>query len=494
MQKYKKNGLPSPFKTHIAFVLKHHIASLLSGNTGFLLTESQLSAVDKLSEFVLSAETDQVFLIRGYAGTGKTTLISQLTSALDTLQLKSVLLAPTGRAAKVLMSYTGKNAWTIHKKIYRQKSSTDGFGTFILDKNLYKYTWFIVDEASMISNETAENSVFGTGRLLDDLMEYVYSGEGCRLILTGDTAQLPPVGLDVSPALNKQGLEATGFGVIECELSDVVRQKTESGILWNATQIRNRLFSENWQGGFFRVQTSGFADVVRISGGELTERITESYDKYGIFETTVLTRSNKRANLYNKGIRNSVLFRDSEIARGDLLMVVKNNYFWVNGETDIEFIANGDIAEITHIYGFEEMYGFRFANVSLNFPDYDNAGMECKIILNSIEVESASLNRDDIVTLYNAIAEDYADIKNKRERWKKIKADPYFNALQVKFAYAVTCHKSQGGQWNNVYVDTGYLTEEMINREFIRWLYTAFTRARERLYLVNFDKRFFEEE
>jgi exodeoxyribonuclease V len=475
-------------------VLKNHIAGLLSGNSEFQLTESQLSAVDKLSEFVLSRETDDVFLIRGYAGTGKTTLISQLTNALDALQIKSVLLAPTGRAAKVLMSYTGKNAWTIHKKIYRQKSSTDGFGTFVLDKNLHKHTWFIVDEASMISNETAENSVFGSGRLLNDLMEYVFTGEGCRLILTGDTAQLPPVGLDISPALDKKGLEATGFGVIECELSDVVRQKTESGILINATRIRNRLFSENWKGGFFPVQISGFSDVIRISGGELTEQISESYGKYGIFETTILTRSNKRANLYNKGIRKSVLFRDSEISRGDLLMIVKNNYFWVNEETNIDFIANGDIAEITHIYGLEEMYGFRFAHVSLRFPDYEDAEMECKIILDSIEVESASLTREDLVRLFHAISEDYAEIKNKRERWKKIKVDPYFNALQVKFAYAVTCHKAQGGQWNNVFVDTGYLTEEMINREFIRWLYTAFTRAREKLYLVNFDKRFFEEE
>jgi exodeoxyribonuclease-5 len=475
-------------------VLKNHIASLLSGHSEFQLTESQLSAVDKLSEYILSREADDIFLIRGYAGTGKTTLISQLTNALGSLQIKSVLLAPTGRAAKVLMSYTGKNAWTIHKKIYRQKSSVDGFGTFVLDKNLHINTWFIVDESSMISNETTENSVFGSGRLLEDLLEYVYTGEGCRLILTGDTAQLPPVGLDISPALDKKRLEAAGFGVIECELSDVVRQKTESGILINATRIRNMLFSDSWQGGFFPVQIRGFADVFRISGGELTEYISESYGKCGVFETTVLTRSNKRANLYNKGIRNAVLFRDSEISRGDLLMIVKNNYFWINEETNIDFIANGDIAEITHIFGYEELYGFRFANVSLRFPDYEDTEMECKIILDSIGVESASLTREDLVKLFHAIAEDYAEIKNKRERWKKIKDDPYFNALQVKFAYAVTCHKAQGGQWKNVFVDTGYLTEEMISREFTRWLYTAFTRAREKLYLVNFDKRFFEEE
>jgi exodeoxyribonuclease V len=475
-------------------VLKNHIASLLSGNPEFQLTESQLYAVDKLSDYILSQEVDDIFLIRGYAGTGKTTLISQLTHVLETLQLKSVLLAPTGRAAKVLMSYTGKNAYTIHKKIYRQKSSSDGFGTFILDKNLHKQTWFIVDESSMISNETGESSVFGSGKVLDDLVEYVYSGEGCRLILTGDTAQLPPVGLNVSPALDKQGLENMGFGVIDCELRDVVRQKTESGILINATLIRERLFSESWEYGFFPIEIKGLSDVTKISGGELTEYVSDSYDKNGLFETTILTRSNKRANLYNKGIRTSVLFRDTEISKGDLLMIVKNNYFWLSEEMSFDFIANGDIAEITHIFGYEELYGFRFANVSLCFPDYEDAEMECKIILDTLEVESASLTREDMIRFFNAVSEDYADIKNKRERWKKIKADPYFNALQVKFAYAVTCHKAQGGQWNTVFVDTGYLTEEMINKEFVRWLYTAFTRAREKLYLVNFNKRFFEEE
>jgi exodeoxyribonuclease V len=475
-------------------VLKDHIAALLSVNPDFQLTESQQVVVEKLSGYLVSQEADSIFMIRGYAGTGKTTLIGQLTQVLETLKLKSVLLAPTGRAAKVLTSYTGCNAYTIHRKIYRQKSSADGFGSFVLDRNLHKYTLFIVDESSMISNESGENSVFGSGRLLDDLLEYVYTGEGCRLILSGDTAQLPPVGLSLSPALDPQELEKMGFGVTDCELREVVRQQSASGILVNATAIRDRLFSGKWEGGFFTLVTKTFSDVIRITGGELTERIAESYDACGVFETTVLTRSNKRANLYNKGIRKSVLYRDSEIARGDLLMIVKNNYFWISEESNVDFIANGDIAEITHIFGYEQMYGFRYANVSLRFPDYEDAELQCKILLDTLEVESASLTREDQLRLFNTVSEDYADIKNKRERWKKIRVDPYFNALQVKFAYAVTCHKAQGGQWNTVFVDTGYLTEEMINKEFLRWLYTAFTRAREKLYLVNFDKHFFAEE
>jgi exodeoxyribonuclease V len=475
-------------------MLKNHIAAMLSGNNEFQLTESQLRMVEKLSEYVVSQANDTIFLIRGYAGTGKTTMINQLTSVLESMQIRSVLLAPTGRAAKVLMGYTGKSAFTIHKKIYRQKSSTDGFGTFVLDKNLHTYTWFIVDESSMISNESVESSVFGSGRLLNDLMEYVFTGEGCRLVLAGDTAQLPPVGINLSPALDKNVLEQSGFSVMDCELTDVVRQHTTSGILVNATLLREKLFSDEGSSGFFHIQIAGFNDIQRIAGSGLIETISESYEKTGIFETTILTRSNKRANLYNKGIRTSVLYRDSEIARGDLLMVVKNNYFWLNEDMNVDFIANGDIAEITHIFGYEDVYGFRFANVSLRFSDYEDLEIECKIILNSIGVESASLTREDLLRLYNSIAEDYAEIKNKRERWKKIKSDPYFNALQVKFAYAVTCHKAQGGQWKTVFVDTGYLTEERTDREFLRWLYTAFTRATEKLYLVNFDKRFFEEE
>lgn len=474
-------------------MLKNHLISLLSANTGFQLTQSQSLLVEKLAEFMVSPGTDTLFLIRGYAGTGKTTMINQLAATLDSLHIRSVLLAPTGRAAKVLTGYSGKSAYTIHKKIYRQKSTADGFGTFVLDKNLLKSSWFIVDESSMISNEASENTVFGSGKLLEDLMEYVFSGEECRLVLAGDTAQLPPVGIPVSPALDAAVLENHGFSVINCELTDVVRQEKESAVLATATQIRQRIFSpENT--GFFRIFLPEHGDLEKLSGAELMDKITSSYEKCGISETMVLTRSNKRANLYNKGIRASILYRDTVISRGDRVMVVKNNYFWLNEETGIDFIANGDIGEITHIYGYEEIYGFRFANITLRLTDYGEAEIDCKILLDTLEVEAPALTRDDHMRLYNAVSEDYADIKNKRERWKKIKADPYFNALQVKFAYAVTCHKAQGGQWSTVFVDTGYLTEEMIDREFLRWLYTALTRAREKLYLVNFDKRFFAEE
>ena len=475
-------------------MLKNHLVTLLKGEEEFQLTASQSVLIEKLADFMVSASPEPVFVIRGYAGTGKTTMINQLTLTLDTLNIKSVLLAPTGRAAKVLSGYTGKNAYTIHKKIYRQQSSADGFGAFVLDRNLHKYTWFIVDESSMISNQATESTVFGSGRLLDDLMEYVFSGEGCRLVLAGDSAQLPPVGISVSPALDVKLLEQYGFEITDSELTDVVRQERESGILFNATRIREMIFSDSDSSGFFRIVLPEKGEPERVSGADLMEKLSLSYEKYGIRETTVLTRSNKRANLYNQGIRNSILYRDSEIARGDLLMVVKNNYFWPGEDDGIDFIANGDTGEITHIYGVEELYGFRFAHVSLKLIDYEDLEIECKIILDTLTVETASLSREDQMRLFNAVSEDYADIGNKRERWKKIKADPWFNALQVKFAYAVTCHKAQGGQWFSVFIDTGFLTEEMIDRDFLRWLYTAFTRSKEKLYLVNFDKRFFEEE
>ncbi len=475
-------------------MLENYVVSLLSGSPDFQLTESQGIMVKKLADFIAKNRTDTIFLIRGYAGTGKTTMIHQLVKTLDVLQLRSVLLAPTGRAAKVLSGYTGKSANTIHRKIYRQKSTVNGMGTFVLDQNLHKNCIFIVDEASMISNLAVENSVFGSGRLLDDLLEYVYSGEGCRLVLVGDNAQLPPVGTSLSPALDKRELENNGFTVSECELSDVVRQESESAILSNATRLRGKISSDAFPGDFFRIDLSNSDDIARIPGSELTETISDCYDRDGIAETMVLTRSNKRANLFNKGIRSSILHRDSEISRGDLLMVVKNNYFWMKEEMNIGFIANGDIGEIVHIYGYENLYGFRFANISLRLPDYNDTEIDCKIILDSVFVESASLSGEDQTRLFSAISEDYADVRNKRERWKKIKVDPYFNAIQVKFAYAVTCHKAQGGQWRNVFVDTGYLSEEMMDREFYRWLYTAFTRPTRKLYLVNFDKRFFGEE
>jgi exodeoxyribonuclease V len=472
-------------------MLKNHLYKVLTNNLDFQLTESQADMLNQLADYIVSEVNDRVFIIKGYAGTGKTTMINRLVKALDSFKIPSFLMAPTGRAAKVLMNYTGKSAYTVHKKIYRQKSSTDGMGLFVLDKNLHKSTFFIVDEASMISNQASENSIFGSGRLLDDLLEYVYSGTECRLILVGDTAQLPPVGTSISPALDSDEIRNYGFEVVQNELSDVVRQDKESGILFNATAIR-KFIADDKGNGFFNISLNVFTDIEKLSGGELIEKIGSCYDTYGLFDTIVLTRSNKRANLYNKGIRSSILFRESEISRGDLLMVVKNNYYWSEKSENIDFIANGDIAEVVHIYGYEELYGFRFADVSLRFIDYVDVEIECRILLDTLQIETASMSQDDGNRLFYSISEDYAEIKNKRERWNKIRIDPYFNALQVKYAYAITCHKAQGGQWRSVFIDTGYITPEMLDKDFYRWLYTAFTRPIEKLFLVNFDKRFFE--
>ncbi|HCE56487.1 MAG TPA: ATP-dependent endonuclease [Prolixibacteraceae bacterium] len=473
-------------------MLKNHLKSILTGNLQFSPTPGQLQLVELLAEAITSDAVDEVLLVKGYAGTGKTSMLYSLVKTLESFKIKTVLLAPTGRAAKVLAGYTGNPAYTIHKKVYRQMSSADGFGRFSLDKNLHKNTWFIVDEASMISNETTENSVFGSGRLLDDLLEYVYSGENCRLVLVGDTAQLPPVGLAISPALEVASLEEYGFSVKWVELTEVVRQAEGSGILTNATQLRTRVSESNAEPGFFPVQLKSFDDIERISGAELIESVSTSYDRFGLFETIVVTRSNKRANLFNKGIRGSILYKENEIERGDLLMVVKNNYFWAQGQTDFEFIANGDIAEVVHIGKYEDLYGFRFANVSLRFVDYGNVEIDCKIFLDTLSIESASFPYEQNRKLFDAVSEDYAEIRNKRERFKKVRDNPYFNALQVKYAYALTCHKAQGGQWKAVYIDHGYLTDDMLDTEFYRWLYTAFTRPTEKLFLVNFDKGFFE--
>lgn len=459
----------------------------------FSPTESQSDLISGLSEFVVSDEQDTIFLMKGFAGTGKTTMINVLTRTLGSLKIKTVLLAPTGRAAKVMAGYSGQPAFTIHKRIYRQKSSSDGTGRFVLDKNLHKNTWFIVDESSMVSNSSNDSGFFGSGNLLDDLIEYVYSGENCRLILSGDTAQLPPVGLNISPALDKRVLDGYGFGLIEYTLTDVVRQSASSGILSCATRIRQFLSGEKPE-GFLTLHPEDYSDVIRISGGELIEEISSCYDKYGVYETTVVTRSNKRANLYNKGIRGAILYRENEIERGDLLMVIKNNYFWAHEDSGMDFIANGEMAEVLSIYGYEELYGFRFANVSLRFVDYEDAEIDCKIFLDTLAIETASFSQEQNRQLFNSVSEDYMDIGNKRDRWKKIRENPYFNALQVKYAYALTCHKAQGGQWKAVFVDHGYLVDDMLGQEYYRWLYTAFTRPVEKLYLVNFNKKFFDSE
>ncbi|HET6556822.1 MAG TPA: AAA family ATPase [Prolixibacteraceae bacterium] len=474
-------------------MIKKHIQSEIIKNLGRSPTPGQEALSLKLADFIAESGMDAVFLLRGYAGTGKTTMVSSLVKTFAKFKFNAVLLAPTGRAAKVLSTYTGRNAYTIHKNIYRQQSSSDGTGRFVLNKNLCKDTFFIVDEASMISNTTGEASIFGSGRLLEDLIEYVYTGNNCRLLLVGDTAQLPPVGLDVSPALSAQELESYDREVYEYELTEVVRQDKNSGILYNATFLRQLITSGDEQEGYFNLEYKQFEDIRRLSGADLIEEISTCFDRYGLIETIVITRSNKRANKFNEGIRSTILYKEADISVGDLLMVVKNNYFWMEENEKIDFIANGDIAEIISIYKYEELYGFRFANVSLRLLDYPDIEFDCKIILDALSIETASLSGEQNRKLFDAVAEDYLEIRNKKKRWEEIRKNPYFNALQVKFAYAVTCHKAQGGQWSAVFVDQGYLTEEMINTEFLRWLYTAFTRPVERLYLVNFNKDFFEE-
>ncbi len=475
-------------------MLKKHLHQQIIANLDFSPTSGQEALAEKLADFVTLNTNDAIFLLKGYAGTGKTSMVDAFVKTLKKFKFQSVLLAPTGRAAKVLTSYTGRNAYTVHKKIYRQKSSSDGTGKFVLDKNLHKNAFFIVDEASMISNSAPDGSVFGTGRLLDDLYEYVYGGHNCKIILVGDTAQLPPVGMDISPALDASELELYGLDVKEHELTDVVRQQHDSGILYNATQIREMVSDNYSEPAYFPIDLEGFDDLKRLSGADLIEKIGNCYDRYGEEQTMVVTRSNKRANKFNQGIRSTILYKEAEITQGDLLMVVKNNYFWLGEDEKVDFIANGEIVRIQTIYDYEEIYGFRFANVCLKFIDYDDLEIDCKIFLDTLAIETASLSYEENQKLYQSVAEDYADIRSKKKRWEKIKENPHFNALQVKFAYAVTCHKAQGGQWDAVFLDQGYLTEEMLNVEYLRWLYTAFTRPVKELHLVNFNKEFFLDE
>ncbi len=444
------------------------------------LTRQQSELVDFLSCFIVSGQ-ENIFLLKGFAGTGKTSLISALIKAMDELKQPVVLMAPTGRAAKVLSSYSGKSAFTIHKKIYRQKTGGELYGMFNLNVNLSTHTLFIVDEASMISNSGQESN-FGSGRLLDDLMEYVYGGDGCRLILIGDTAQLPPVGQVLSPALDKSQLDCYGFPVDQFTLTEVVRQAKESGILHNATYLRS-LLEEDFSGAFPKIDVA-FSDIAKVSGEDLIETISSAYGREGMDETIIISRSNKRANAFNNGIRNKVLYREEELNSGDILMIVKNNYFWAKSSGGIDFIANGDIAEVRRVKRKQELYGFRFADVTLFFPDYE-VELDVKILLDTLQSDSPSLTYEENNRLFQAVQEDYMDIGNKRTRMIKMREDPYLNALQVKFGYAVTGHKAQGGQWKNVFVDQGYLTKEMVNKEYLRWLYTAFTRATDKLYLVN---------
>ena len=424
-------------------------------------------------------------MLRGYAGTGKTSLVGALVKAMDKLQQKSVLLAPTGRAAKVFSAYAGHPAFTIHKKIYRQQSFSNEVSNFSINDNLTTHTLYIVDEASMISNEGLSGSMFGTGRLLDDLVEFVYSGAGCRLLLMGDTAQLPPVGEEQSPALATEALKGYGLNVIEVDLTQVVRQVQSSGILWNATQIR-QLIAEDECFSLSKIKVSGFPDIQVVRGDELIDTLTGCYEKDGMDETIVVCRSNKRANIYNKGIRAQILYREDELNTGDLLMVAKNNYFWTEKYKEMDFIANGEIAVVRRVRRTRELYGFRFAEVLLAFPDQNDFELEANLLLDTLHSDAPALPKTENDRLFYSVLEDYVDITVKRERMKKMKADPHYNALQVKYAYAVTCHKAQGGQWQNVFLDQGYMSDEYLTPDYFRWLYTAFTRASKTLYLVNY--------
>lgn len=437
----------------------------------------------------MSADDRRLFLLCGYAGTGKTSLVAALVKTMEQLERRTVLLAPTGRAAKVFSSYSGKPAYTIHKWIYRQKSILNG-SSFTLMENRAQNTLFIVDEASMIANEGATN--FGSGALLDDLVEFVYSGRGCSLLLLGDTAQLPPVGEELSPALSATYLRSMFLNVSGVELTQVMRQLDGSGILQNATMLRH-IIADGALGALPQIKLKGFADICRVQGEELIEAIEGSYSSVGIDETIVLCRSNKRANIYNEGIRRRILYREEELNRGDILMIVKNNYYWREelGKQDktilekIDFIANGDTAEIVYVGSTEEMYGFRFADVTLSLTDYEDCELDVKIMLGTLTSESPSLTRTESETLFAAVWEDYPEIRSKRKRMEEVRKNPYYNALQVKYGYAVTCHKAQGGQWKRVFLDQGYVTTEMAGPDYYRWLYTAFTRASEKLYLVN---------
>lgn len=470
-------------------MINKYLTSQIKTNFPFVPTKEQEKSLEEISAFLLSADDRRLFLLCGYAGTGKTSLVAALVKTMEQLERRTVLLAPTGRAAKVFSSYSGKPAYTIHKWIYRQKSILNG-SSFTLMENRAQNTLFIVDEASMIANEGATN--FGSGALLDDLVEFVYSGRGCSLLLLGDTAQLPPVGEELSPALSATYLRSMFLNVSGVELTQVMRQLDGSGILQNATMLRH-IITDGALGALPQIKLKGFADICRVQGEELIEAIEGSYSSVGIDETIVLCRSNKRANIYNEGIRRRILYREEELNRGDILMIVKNNYYWREelGKQDktilekIDFIANGDTAEIVYVGSTEEMYGFRFADVTLSLTDYEDCELDVKIMLSTLTSESPSLTRTESETLFAAVWEDYPEIRSKRKRMEEVRKNPYYNALQVKYGYAVTCHKAQGGQWKRVFLDQGYVTPEMAGPDYYRWLYTAFTRASEKLYLVN---------
>ncbi len=466
--------------------LKYRIRSAF----GHIPTLEQENAIETFAIFMTDRTEQSVMVMRGSAGTGKTSLAAAIVKGLLSLKQKIVLMAPTGRAAKVFSQHSDYPAYTIHRKIYRQKSVEDNFN---LNYNPAQDTLFIIDEASMVANSTSfGDTPFANGQLLDDLIQFVYNGRNCKMLLIGDSAQLPPVGEDESPALLTQVLSNYGLHVHECDLDEVVRQSQESGILWNATLIRH-LITHDVVTQMPDIRFEGFSDIHNIPGDELIESLGSSYSHVGLDETMVITRSNKRANIYNQGIRNMILGREEELSSGDQLMIVKNNYFWTKANSDEAkddisvptFIANGDHAVVRRIRRSEELYGFHFAEVTIIFPDYNDYELTATVLLDTLTADAPALTREQQETLFNNVMADYADIPLKTDRLKKLREDKYFNALQVKFAYAATCHKAQGGQWSHIYVDQGYMTNDMLTPDYIHWLYTAFTRATEQLYLVN---------
>ncbi len=471
-------------------MLNTHIATQIYAKICFETTSGQKKIIEKLSEYLADDDFSRIFVLNGYAGTGKTTLIAALVGALKQVGIKTILLAPTGRAAKVLAHYAHEKAQTIHRRIYRQRTNADYESKFSLNVNQERNAVFIIDEASMLSDGSSDGALFGSGSLLSDLVQYVRSGKECRLILVGDSAQLPPVGADHSPALDPSSMSVYG-DIIYGTMDEVVRQEAQSGILFNATLVRCMLENNLLEIPHFEMN---YPDMQAIDGGEFLEKLEDCYAQYGRDETIVITRSNKRANRYNEGVRRHVLQAEEEIESGDMLMIVKNNYYYPEHTEDcpMNFIANGDIARLKRIRRFEDFYGFRFASAVLEFPDYDNAELECKILLDTISSESPSLTREQSSRLFYEVEKDYLDIKSKLKRFKEIRENPHFNAVQVKFSYAVTCHKAQGGQWRAVFVDRCLFGEEQMSRDMLRWLYTALTRATDKLYLVNFDKQFYE--
>lgn len=459
-------------------------------NFPFDPTTDQIHALDVFERFMTDSDERCVMILRGSAGTGKTSLASVIVRTLLDLQYKISLLAPTGRAAKVFSLNSGQPAATIHRSIYRERTFAGLDGKFNLNANLYRNRLFLIDEASMISL-TSVNSTFGSGCLLDDLIQFVYNERNCRMLLIGDKAQLPPVGEAESPALRADVLAAYGLKVYECDLNEVLRQSQDSGILYNATIIR-QMITHDQATALPKIRFKGFADISIVPGDELIESLSTSYAEVGIDETMVITRSNKRANIFNQGIRNMVLGREEELTTGDMLMVVKNKYKEKQAG-GLSFIANGDRAIVRSVRNVRELYGFRFADVTLSFPDYDNTEEDMIVILDTLTTEAPALTHEQNEQLFQQVLADYADVPLKSDRMKKIREDDYYNALQVKFGYAITCHKAQGGQWAHIYLDQGYMTDEMLTPDYIHWLYTAFTRATEHLYLVNWPKTQVEE-